>query len=69
MTKYIVYAYDANNRKQLVKKIKRENQAIDFINDIKNLSQYGYLTLEMESDEGGNMVWDGDSGKWEPINE
>ena len=49
MTRYEIYA-DGDNRP--VKKAKRENDAIAFVTDIRNLSRYGCLTLIKELDDG-----------------
>ena len=63
MTKYVIYA-DGDNRP--VKKLKRENEAINFITDMRNLAAYGYLTLVRESDSEDDAVWDNLAGAWRP---
>lgn len=45
MIKYEVYA-DGENRP--IKKLKREYDAINFVNDVRNLARYGCLTLVKE---------------------
>lgn len=61
MTKYAVYT-DGDNRP--VKKFKRENEAIDYVNDVRNLSRFGYLTLVKETDTGEAYAWDNLAGGW-----
>lgn len=65
MTKYEVYA-DGENRP--IKKLKHEYEAINFINDVRNLARYGCLTLVKES--GGDeptSVWDNQTNTWKPL--
>ncbi len=60
MIKYEVYA-DGNNRP--VKKLKREYEAINFINDVRNLAKYGCMTLVKESDDSA-YIWDSQNNVW-----
>ena len=62
MTKYIVSTEDC---KQL-KKIKRENDAISFVTDVKNLAQYGSMSLTKITDDG-KFIYVNDTGEWRKV--
>ena len=67
MTKYIIYADDEERpgKQNVVKKIKsNEYEALGFINDMKNLSRYGCLTLVKKTDEDGEFTWDAQNSVW-----
>lgn len=66
MTKYFVYA---DGEKKPIKKCKRENEAIMFASDYKNLANYGCMSVVMETDSDGKYVWDHEAGSWEPMEE
>lgn len=66
MTKYFVYA---DGEKKPIKKFKRENEAILFASDYKNLANYGCMSIVMETDSDGKYVWDHEAGSWEAMEE
>lgn len=65
MTKYIIYACDDSNRQKAVKKMKRESEAINFVSDIRNLSEYGCMYLVKETDSDGRWEWNDETSVWE----
>lgn len=69
MTKYIVYAEDDNNpgKQTQVKKMKREYEAIDFIDDIRNLQRYGCMTVVKVTDEGERFMWNVELSAWDRV--
>lgn len=71
MTKYIIYAEDDYNpgEQVQVKKTKRENEAIDFIGDFKNLQRYGCMSIVRTADDGTRARWNGETAVWEPLEE
>lgn len=64
MTKYVIYA-DGDNRP--VKKFKRQNEAISFVSDVRNLATFGYLTLVKEQDDAEDCVWDNLACEWRKV--
>ena len=67
MTKYIIYAEDDNRPGKLsvVRKIKNnEFEALNFINDMKNLCRYGCMTVVRDTD-GIQAVWNAQTNTWE----
>ena len=72
MTKYIVYAEDEERpgKQNVVKKIKsNEYEALSFVNDLKNLSRYGCLTLVKKTDDEGDFTWDNQGNAWVKMEE
>lgn len=69
MTKYIVYAEDDENpgKQAPIKKLKREYEAIEFVNDVRNLSRYGCMTLFKSLDNGEKLRWNTDTAVWELV--
>ena len=71
MTKYIVYAIDEDHpvidgeSYRPVKKFKRENEAMMFLEDVKNLSRYGCMIIIKETGDGASSVWKPDMMAWE----
>lgn len=61
MTKYYIYA---ENAKKPIRKMKRENEAIMFASDFKNLANYGCMSVIMEADNGSKYTWDHEAGSW-----
>ena len=69
MKKYIIYAdsEESAKKRKPICKIKREYEAINFISDVRNLSKYGCMTLEMATDDDGTFRWNDESGSWEHL--
>lgn len=68
MTKYMVYADDEahpGTMKLVKKKIKHEREAFDFIADVRNLQQYGCMTVIKDTDDQGSFFWNKDTNSWE----
>ena len=71
MTKYRVYAEDEDRpvidgtAYKQIKKFKREYDAIDFANDLRNLSKYGCMRLIKTTDDDGDFIWNADGDVWE----
>ena len=53
----------------VVKTMKREADAIAFINDLKNIREYGYLRLETKDEEGTRYEWSDTAESWEVIHD
>lgn len=64
MTKYLIYA---DGEKKPIRKFKRENEAIMFASDFKNLADYGCMSVVMDTDSNGKFVWDHEAGCWETM--
>lgn len=71
MTKYIVYAIDedhpvldGSNAYKPVKKFKHEYEAMNFADDMKNLSKYGCMIVVKDTDTEGQYTWDTDTKAW-----
>lgn len=64
MTKYLVFA---EGQKKPVRKFKNEYDAISFISDVRRLSEYGCMSLKMETD-GASFVWDEALSDWRDDN-
>ena len=62
MTKYLIYA---DGEKKPIRKFKRENEAIMFASDFKNLADYGCMSIVMDTDSNGKYIWDHEAGSWE----
>lgn len=73
--KYTVYredGYDSVNNCvawSVVKTLKRESDAITFINDLKNIREYGYLRLETKDETGTRYEWSDSAQSWEVIHD
>lgn len=65
VTKYLIYADGAKP----IRKMKRENEAIAFASDFRNLSEYGCMTVVMVTDNSVKYVWDHEAGSWEVMEE
>jgi hypothetical protein len=63
MKKYFVYADNASGKSIQIKKCKHEYEAMSFATDIKNLAEYGCMTVIMKTDDG-DYVWDALSDVW-----
>ena len=70
MVRYVIYADDDNHpgKQIVVKKTKHEYDAINFVNDVKNLSRYGCMTLVRQGDEG-SYTWSNENDTWEKTEE
>ena len=68
MTKYIIYADDADQPggQIVVKKVKHEADALGFADDVRNLSKYGCMTI-IKADDDGRFVWRPDTASWERV--
>lgn len=66
MTKYLIYA---DGEKKPIRKFKRENEAIMFASDFKNLADYGCMSVVMDTDSDGKFVWDHEAGAWQRLKE
>lgn len=66
MTKYLIYADGVDKP---IRKLKRENEAISFASDFRNLADYGVMTVVRDTDADGRYVWDHGAGSWEKIEE
>lgn len=42
-----------------------EQNAIDFVNDPRNVRRYGYLYLEMIDEDGKHHTWNQEDKRWE----
>ena len=62
MTKYLIYAED---EKKPVRKMKRDYEAIDFSEDVRNLQRYGCMSVVKVVADGGRYVWNSETSVWE----
>ena len=70
MIRYYIYAEDDNHpgKQIMVKKTKHEYDAINFVNEVKNLSLYGCMTL-VKQDDDGKYTWSNEDSMWENLEE
>ena len=61
MTKYLIYG---EGNKRPIRKTKHENDAFKFVSDVKNLQQYGCMTIIREEENDGRQTWDPDLMAW-----
>ena len=61
MTKYFIYG---EGNKKPIRKTKHENDARMFASDVKNLQQYGCMTVVREEENDGRQTWDPDLMAW-----
>ena len=70
--KFTIYSEDFDEEQQrskyiALKTMKREPDALAYINDLKNIREYGYLRLEKRGEDGLRYCWDDSHEGWELI--
>ena len=61
MSKFLIYGEGLGKP---IRKTKHENDAIMFVSDIKNLQQYGCMTVICEDDNGKRLQYDPEMKAW-----
>lgn len=61
MIRYLIFG---EGSKKPIQRKKHETDALLFVNDFKNLQQYGCMTLIREDDSGERQIWNNDAKAW-----
>jgi len=73
--KFTIYredGFDEESQKTkyaVLKTMKREPDAVAYINDLKNIREYGYLRLEKRGEDGSSYLWNEYPEGWELIHD
>lgn len=71
MTKYIVYVEDEDHpvmdgtAYKKLKKFNREYDAVNFVEDVRNLAKYGCMRIIKTTDEDGDYIWNPMGDTWD----
>lgn len=58
------FVFSENDGDEAVKTLKRENEALEFVSNVKNLHTYGCMRLEMRDEKGAKFKWDDFTEEW-----